>query len=192
MPYATIQPPFTLKFREMSKKELREYFHWFFEVLPKRTSALAEAVRESRGFETWEPDQTPGSLDMLGDWFATQVETRRRTEDERQEVASCSTHPIEIPGDELTNRTFSLAIDVGMYLSQVLLRNHPSLRWQQPLGSKKFIDYGQPVLVGFGAVSFNPVRMLVTMAYALASKKETGKGLRDLYNIWSKMVPVSA
>jgi hypothetical protein len=188
MPYATVQPPFTLKFREMSKQELKDYFRWFFNVLPQRTSELAEAVRQSPGFETWQPDQSPTSLDKLGEWFAAQAETRQRTPDERQEIARRSAYPIEVPNAELTNRTFSLAMDIGMYLSQVLLKNHPLLQWEQPFGNKKFIDYGQPVLVGFGAVPFNPVRMLVTLAYGLVSKKETGKGLRELYEIWSNMV----
>ena len=192
MPYDTVQPRFTLRFREMSKQELRDYFRWFFDVLPTRIRELADAVRETTGFETWQPDETPASLDALGNWFASQAQTRQRTQQERQAIASRSTYPIEIPNEELTNRTFSLAMDIGMYLSQVLLKNHPSLQWEQPLGNKKFIDYGQPVLVGFGAVPFNPVRMLVTLAYGLVIKKETEKGLRELYDIWSKMVRTKA
>lgn len=192
MPYSTIQPPFTLKFREMSKQELKDYFRWFFAVLPERTRGLAEAVTQTPGFEAWQPDLTAASLNALGEWFATQVEMRQRTQEERQEIASRSRFSIEIPNEELTNRTFSLAMDVGMYLSQVLLKNHPSLRWDQPFGNKRFIDYGQPVLIGFGVVPFNPVRMLVTLAYGLMSKKETGQGLRNIYDIWSKQVQASA
>jgi hypothetical protein len=172
----------------MSKQELKDYFRWFFDVLPERIRELTEAVRQTPGFETWQPDLTAASLDALGNWFAIQAETRQRTQEERREIASRSSYPIEIPNEELTNRTFSLAVDVGMYLSQVLLKNYPSLCWEQPFGNKKFVDYGQPVLVGFGAVPFNPVRMLVTLAYGLVSRKETEKGLREIYDIWSKMV----
>jgi hypothetical protein len=188
MAYTTIQPPFTLKFGEMSKHELKDYFRWFFDVLPQRTGELAEAMRQSPGFETWQPDQTPASLDALGEWFAVQAETRQRTPDERQEITSRSSYPIEVPNEELTNRTFSLAMDIGMYLAQVLLKNFPSLRWEQPLGDKKFADYGQPVLVGFGPVPLNPVRIAVTLAYGLVSKKQSGKRLREVYDYWSKRV----
>jgi tyrosyl-tRNA synthetase len=52
MPYATIQPPFTLKLREMPKKELHRYYHWFTEVLPQRIEELAAAVRKTPGFES--------------------------------------------------------------------------------------------------------------------------------------------
>ena len=36
MKYQIIQPPFTLKFREMSKEELKEYYKWFMAVMPNR------------------------------------------------------------------------------------------------------------------------------------------------------------
>ncbi len=188
MTYATIQPPFTLKFREMSKKELKDYFAWFQDILPQRLEELTSAVKQMPKFETWKADFTPASLDQLGEWFATQVETRPRTEEEIQEIQDRSSFPIEIPGEDLTNRTFSLAMDIGMYLSQVFLKNHPTVRWDQQFGNKKFVDYGQPVLVGFGAVPFNPVRMIVTLAYGVVSKRENGNGLRELYAIWSKMI----
>src|SRR6266851_6630039 len=150
MAYQTIQPPFPLRFREMSKKELKDYFRWFVEVLPERISELTEAVRQSHGFETWQPDYAPASLDTLGNWFAVQAEARNRTQEELEAIKNRLVFPMDIPGEELTNRTFSLAMDVGMYFSQVLLKNHPSLHWEQPTDDKKFADYGQPVLVGFG------------------------------------------
>lgn len=188
MPYATIQPPFALKFREMPKGELERYFQWFKNAIPQRVNELAEAVRQTPGFEAWQPDHSPDSLNKLGDWFANQVETRIRSKEEAQAIESRLVFPMEIPGEELTNRTFSLAMDIGMYFSQVLLKNYPTLKWEQPLENKKFIDYGQPVLVKFGPGPFNPVRMVVTFAYGLVSKKKTGEGLRNIYNIWTKQI----
>lgn len=188
MPYATIQPPFALKLREMPKKELLGYYQWFMGVLPQRVHELAEAVKQTPGFEAWQPDCTPVSLDALGQWFAGQVETRSRNQEELQKIRSQQQLPMDVPNEELTNRTFSLAMDIGMYLSQVLLNNHPSLKWEQPLENKRFIDYGQPVLIRFSSAPFNPVRMVVTFAYGLVSKKKTGDGLRNIYTIWSKMV----
>jgi hypothetical protein len=188
MPYSTIQPPFALKFREMSKPELKAYFRWFLEILPARIQGLTEAVRESPGFGAWQADESPSSLDPLGDWFAAQAETRPRTTQEQQDILARSPYPIEISDYELTNRTFSIAIDIGMYFSQVLLKQHSSLRWEQPFGSKRFVDYGQPVLVGFGVVPFNSVRMMVTLAYGLVSGEKAGRSLRQIFDTWSKMV----
>lgn len=190
MTYATIQPPFTLKFREMPKKELKDYFAWFQNILPQRLDELTHAVKQTPGFETWKADFTPASLDRLGEWFAEQVETRSRTGAEIQEVRSRSSIPIEISEEELTNRTFSLAVDTAMYFSQVFLRNHSALQWDQRFGNRKDADYGQPVLVGFGPVPLNPVRLLVTLAYGVVSERKTGKSLRELYDIWAKMIRI--
>ncbi|MBM3257444.1 MAG: hypothetical protein FJY98_03950 [Candidatus Liptonbacteria bacterium] len=188
MAYTTIKPPFSLKYREMSRHELNAYFQWFCDIMPTRIGMLEEVVTQTPGFETWVADQTPQSLDILGTWFLGQVETRPRTVGEQQDLATRSPYPIDIPDAELTNSTFSLAMDIGMYFSQVLRRTHPSLKWEQPLKDKKFADYGQPVLVGFGLVPLNPVRIAVTLAYGFAAKKHSGSRLRELFEYWSSRV----
>jgi len=108
MTYKVIQPPFTLKFREMSRKELTDYFQWLLGILPDRINELANAVRLAPGFETWRPDKTPASLDALGHWLADHVETRQRSEEELRElnekINGGSPYPIDISGEELTNK----------------------------------------------------------------------------------------
>jgi hypothetical protein len=113
-----------------------------------------------------------------------------RTQEEIDAFNAQAPFPIELSGTELTNRTCSLAMDIGMYLNHVFLRNHPSLKWDQPLGGKRFVDYGQPVLVGFhgGKVPLNAVGLVVTLAYGLRDKRRGGGGLRELYDIWSKAI----
>jgi len=183
-----VPPPFTYRFRHMSRKDLKDYYWWFMEGVPEGIGELAEAGRQTPGFETWQPDYTPSSLDKLGEWFATQVEKRERTDEEIEQIKNRLTFPMAVPREELTDRTFSLAVDAGMYLSQVLLKEHPSVQWNQPFGGKLHVDYGQPVLAGFGAMAFNPVHMMTMLAYGLADKKQTGKRLREVYDIWSAKV----
>jgi hypothetical protein len=181
--YKLIEPPFqSLKFEKMSKKELKDYARWFHEVLPRRVEVLAEAVRQSPGFEQWTPSLAPDSLASLGPWFKAQVNVRQRTP---EELNALPAHIRDWAKDELTDRTISVAMDVGMYLSQVFLANKPTLQWDQIFGSNKFIDYGQPVLTGLGNnVPFNPVRMMITMAYGLADKTKGSNALRQLYDYW--------
>jgi hypothetical protein len=183
--YRVIETPLTAKFWDSSKRELKAYGEWFHEVMPYRLAQLADSVQS---FQNWQPDFTASSLDTLGRWLSTQVETRDRTEVERQRAAG----PLPmgaVSSKELTVPTISLAFDVGMYVCQVLLRNHTSLKWDQPLSSKKFIDYGQPVLMGFrGNVPFNPVRTMTVLERGLADGSQTGRRLRELYDIWSEMV----
>lgn len=179
--YKTIEPPFTLKFWDMPKKELRDYFRWFEDIIPERVAELTRVVKSSDGFEHWKPDYTPSSLNALGSWFATQVQTRPRTGQELAEIAVQS--PFPRSDWELTNRTISLAMDIAIYLSQVLLHNHPRLKWDQQFGSKKYIDYGQPVLTGFpNDVPMNPVRVVTSLAYGLVKNTTSTKALREIYD----------
>lgn len=192
MNYPIIQPPFTLVFREMSKKELKEYNEWFHKVMPERIQILTSAIKSTLGYENWEPDRSPRSLEALGEWFLAQVETRPRTQDEIDTIQNRSKFPINIPGEDLTNKTFSLSMDIGMYVSQVFLKNHPALEWFQPFGNKKYVDYGQPVLSGFGKMFFNPVRIAVTLAYSFSDKSKTGGRLLEIYDYWSNLASTAA
>ena len=187
MTYHIIQPPFSLKFREMTRAQLQEYYAWFMDILPERIRQLERTVRDHPEFGSWTPDSTVESLESLGAWFATQIETRSKTADELEDVRARLTFPVDVPGDALTNRTLSLAMDIGMYFSQVMMKAVPSARWAQPLANKKFADYGQPVLMGFGRVPLNPVRILVALAYGIANGKQTGNRLRSLCETWAGM-----
>jgi len=187
MTYATIQPPFSLQFREMAKKDLMAYAAWFHESTPGRIAELTRAVKGTPRHERWEPDMTPESLAELGAWFESQVATRKKSPDELETTKAKLVFPIDIPDEELTNRTLSLAVDVGMYFAQVVLKNLPGTRWDQPLGNKKFADYGQPVIMGFGTVPLNPVRVIVSNAQKAANKERVD--LRRLYETWARMKP---
>ena len=184
MPYTLIQLPSSIPFREMSTAQLEAYRIWFHEVLPARIVELANAVQSTPGYETWAPDATPKSLDALGRWFETQVETRKKTAEEVEETRAKLTSSIDIPEEELTNKTFSLAMDIGFYFSQVVLKNLPGTRWDQPRRNKRFADFGQPVLMGFGSVPLNPIDVIVVTAYGILRHKPAG--LCDLYDVWAE------
>jgi len=170
----------------MSKKEFVAYREWFHAVMPERTAELTNEVKSTAGFENWEANFTIDSLGPLGEWFRLGVETRKRTDAEMSEIKSRLTFPIDIPAEELTDRTFSLAMDIGMYFGQVIIKNLPGTRWDQPLKSPRLADYGHPVIMGFGKMILNPIRIAVTLAYAFAYKERSGARLRELFDIWSK------
>jgi hypothetical protein len=171
----------------MSKSELKDYFKWFLAIIPARIETLAQFVRMTPNFESWQPDLVPSSLVPLGLWLASQAKTRRRNEEEIEDMKRRLGSPIDPPDkEELTERTFSLAMDVGMYLSQVFLKRHPTLRWEQPLTSKRFVDYGQPVLVEFSFGPLNPIRLVITLVYGFAAKSAHHGELGEIYDVWSK------
>jgi hypothetical protein len=188
MRYEVIQPPFTLKFREMSKQELGEYAAWLRGIGDLRMSQLEANVSAALGYESWTATFTPQSLEKLGEWFACAVATRARRPDEMAELTLRGDLRLTVPDVDLTNYCFSLAVDVGIYLARTFERAYPQLTWKQFFNDKKFADYGQPVLTGFGQVPLNPVRIGVTLAYGLASGKQTGKRLREIFDYWSNQV----
>jgi hypothetical protein len=188
MTYHIVSPPFTLKFFEMSKHELREYAAWFHGAFDERISELTATVRATHGYAEWEANFEPESLRQLGEWFASAVTTRPRTTSEIDELKARSDLQVSVSSAELTNESFSLAIDVGMYLARTFERSYPQLAWKQFLKDKRDADYGQPVLIGFGKAALNPVRIAVTIAYASAAGKRTGQRLWETFDYWSSLV----
>jgi hypothetical protein len=188
MTYSLIEPPFPLKLWDLSKEQLREYGRWFGEMIGPRIAELSTAVQSTPGYETWRPDASPQSLSRLSEWFVHQVQTRRRSKREIQDIVRDQEFPIDVPQEELTERTFSLAIDIGMYFGEVVRRNVPGTRWEQMLTRKNDADYGQLVVKGTGSVPLNPVRILITLAYGIASGNQGPKRLIELYDVWEKML----
>lgn len=174
--------------RNLGKKDVEAYFEWFLSIIPERLEALLAAVTDSPEFEKWQASYTPESLEMLGTWFAAQVETRKRSPQEIAEIAAHSPYQIDIPADALTDRTFGLAHDVGIYFAEVLRHQYPTLRWQQICGSKKNVVFGYAALSGFGKLDFSPVHLAIVLAYGIADKTWDGKRLKELYDTWSTRI----
>lgn len=188
MIYQLISPPCPLNFVGLSKPDLRKYNEWFVAEIPNRIAILESCVKASTGYESWITDFSPASLVMLGDWFASQVKIRDRTRTELHGIEICLKFPIDDRNEELTDETVSKAIDVGMYFGMVLLKKHPSLHWGFTTESKRFADYGQPVIIGFGAAILNPVRIAVTLAYGVVTGIQSGLRLGQVYKFWSEKV----
>lgn len=189
--YRPVNPPFERPFKEMSKKELRAYFDWFLASISERMKELTAEVRRTVGYERWEPDCSPASLETLGTWYASQVEQRPLSVEEMAGDRAAlpekySFLETELPRATLTYRALSLAFDIGVYLSQVLVKNCDGLSWQQVTSGKTYNDYGQPVLVGLKRKRCSPLLLSIVLAEGLAKgTKEAGR-LRELYDIWSR------
>jgi|SRR6185312_2911608 len=122
MPYQVIQPPFSLKFREMPKEELVDHTRWLRGIADERMSELEAAVRASPGYESWMATFKPEFLGPLGEWFAGAVATRSRTSEEMTGLKLSGDLLMSLPDTDLTNHSFSLAIDVEMYLARTFER----------------------------------------------------------------------
>lgn len=175
----------------MSKVEANNYFNWFLDQIPVRINVLEQAVQFTPGYEDWRADYTSESLGKLGKWFYERVETRQRTEGEKVDIYGKAPdwfRNVEVQDWELTNRSFSLAMDIGMYLSQVLVKNLPDLQWMLVEKPKNDMDFQQPVLKGTGRLVFNPVSTMVTLAYGFARNNKSPDRLREIYDIWANLL----
>lgn len=187
MSYTIIQPHSDFNFRQKTQKELKEYNKWYHSVEPERIHVVTHAIVEDLKIEPAHLQFDPASLLAVGKWFAKSVEVRARTDEEINRFKENLKFPVDFPKYELTDRTFSIAIDIGMYVSRVFRREFPDLGWVQAGGGKTSVDYGQPVLSPFGGRVFNPTRMMVVQAYGLANQKGTGGELAELFDIWSNL-----
>ncbi|WP_367374520.1 hypothetical protein [Pseudomonas lini] len=185
MSFTTTYTPVTTAFASMTKKELRDFYGGFVLNLPYCLDELIQAVWQTRGFESWNADFSPESLDVLGEWFATKIQKR----DLSSEGVTCSTvGQISLDARDLADEEKTLAVKVGMYYGEVAIRNHPSLSWMQLKGSKKLADYGQPVVAGPSIIPTNPVRVANAFAWGIADGSRVGSRLRETYDCWMKMI----
>lgn len=201
MDYELIEPPFGLRlkdrmdldFGKLTKREARAYAAWFHEQAPKRIALLVRAVRSTPTYEDWVSDFSPRSLDTLTRWFAQIAAVRRISFKEMEEYLRIAPPWIEKAGgvgdSDLSEETYSLCYDTGMYFATVLEANLKGLSWTIVERPKRSIDIHQPVLTGFGELGkgeFNPVRMMTVQAWRAVRSSDKLPDLRQLFDVWSQ------
>jgi hypothetical protein len=176
----------------MSKKEREEYYNWYMGIMPERLKDLFKLIKHSKEYDAWLPDYTSKSLEILGQWFSENVQTRKNTKGEIAEIYAKSPgwfKSVEIEDWDLTEASFSLAFDIGLYIGNVFIKNNSELSWfHVNKGRKDYSNYGQPVIDGFkNGGQFNPTRIMIVLAYSLADGTQDGSRLKELYDYWSNL-----
>ena len=190
MTYQIPEPPFAVTdFKGMPKSQLKIYYHWFMNQIQTRVGLLLELVHDTDEYKDWVADYSMDSFSRLNDWFALQVETYPRSAEQTAEMEKKLPFGFEVDDFDLTTQTLAIAFDIGIYLGQVMLRQHPSLKWEQSLKNKRFIEYGKPVLVGFKVdVPMDPIHLMIVQAYGLAKGNRTPQRFLAGLSIWSDRV----
>ncbi|WP_321842642.1 hypothetical protein [Paraburkholderia bannensis] len=187
MEFSISYTPVSTRFSSMSQSELKAFYEWFMRNLPYSIEELRASVRNSCGFENWEADDTPRSLETLGDWLSGNVGKRSLSAKERGIIERVS-NQFQQPHWDLTDETKSLVVAVGMYYGEVAIKNLPALKWEQLMGSKRQADFGQPVVAGEGVVPINPVRVAHAFACGLINGTRERQQLREAYDYWTSRV----
>lgn len=179
MKFTTNYSPALTDFSSMKKEELIEFNQWFMENLHYCLDELIQSVWKTSGFEDWNADFSVDSLGVLGEWLSTKVEKRELTPQEIAVIENNS--PNFVSNWVLTDETKSWIVCVGMYYGQVILKNNPFLKWKQELKDRNLADYGQPIIVGKGAMPYNPIRVVDVISHGILEGTKTGKRLQETY-----------
>mgnify|MGYP006966082550 CR=1 FL=1 len=188
MDYFIIDPPLIVPFSEMTKIQAKKYFNWYKGQIPSRIAQLTKLITSTNGYENWHCDYSPDSLNDLGIWFMNHVEMISKTE---QELSDYDNIPewlrsiISIETETITNRTYSLCVDIGMYFCQVLIKNIGGVELILSKSKRHDdINFNQPVLVGNKNLEFNPSHIMQILAFGFAKKTKLSNRLRELFDIW--------
>lgn len=184
MTYVLIDLPLSKPFREMTKAECRSYFQWFTKQIETRIGILESEVNSATG---WRADYSPQSLATLQSWFALQVGRRPLTDRERQIVEQADVDPLLAVDSLLTELSYSLCTDIGMYFGETIIRVASKGKWDLELGSRNNLDYGKPIITGLLPGPINPVDVVETVAHAVTRGKTNPKSLRQLCENWKSI-----
>ena len=175
-------------FSAMTPDQAQRFYDWFVGEIPSRVAELERAVRANPGLASWAADLTPGSLDSLGEWFARTVTTRPVFPGENGAIYQTGPEwfrSVKLEEWNLTDETFSLCYDIGMYLGRVMEENLPGVHWIRVTKPKNLMEYNMTALAGFAAPAVDTVGLAQSIAYGVARGKTGGARLREVYDIWA-------
>ena len=128
MGYVIFDPMVNRPLHELSREEARTAYNWFLANIPARLDELSRLVTAD-GVEL---NYSESSLTSLHDWFYEVV---------REEWALNNS----APSPEL----FSVCNDIGVYLSEFVIRSAKDIKWSFFTKDKRGLSYQRPVVSGF-------------------------------------------
>jgi hypothetical protein len=204
--YEPVNVPLRKPPHEASDREQQVYFEWFVNAIPHRIDQLAKLVGATPEYRGWLPDRTPDSLRILGAWLDAIVKTPDLLEIENGLKKKLDILLFQIPYKMwplLPVLAHSATFDTGIYLGEVFRHNFANVEWwlckKVDEKGQLFLDYGEPVLINFGRVSYmNPVRIVRTAVTLSLSTDPVYDGplrlspsrLHELFEHWRQYIPI--
>lgn len=175
-------------FFELTPKQAGEYFKWFKSEIPNRMTLLWEDIKqelpEIRPF-----NYSPESLIWLWEWYETKIEQIPMSEEEMEHQAARYPKWIESEirkeNTKFTDKTLSYALDIGIYLGVMTVKNYPYLYWGYRTKPKNEFSANRPVILRLKSkrAYFDPCR--ITFVNMIKScEKQDRNSLYDLYRYW--------
>ena len=171
-------------FFELTPKQAKEYFLWYTSEIPNRIALLWEYMKQERP-ETEPFDYSPESLLPLWEWYEQKIEQVPMTAEEIERRVRVFPKYLESEilknTKKFTDETLSLALDISIYLGEVVVKNYPHLRWNYRTRPKREISTYRPVIDGLNyKMKLEPSRSLFVLTLESTKEKNPTK-LYDLY-----------
>lgn len=154
MLYPEMILPFEMiPFAEMKKKQAEQYLQWYVDTIDIRINNLEMYIKENKG--DFCLDKTPESLIKLWEWFEPHIVLCKKTEEEIQ--AEILNYPkwmhdiIRQNTSKISLNTLIIAYDISAYLGEVIIKNHPQIKWGYLSKPKRLHGVNRPRLLGFEA-----------------------------------------
>lgn len=174
-------------FFELTPKQAKEYFLWYKSEIPNRIALLWEYMKQE--CPEAEPfDYSPESLIPLWEWYETKIKQVPMSKKEIEYKVSIKPKWMEENVRKITmkftDETLSLALDISIYLGEVVVKNYPHLLWNYRTRPKREFSVYRPVIDGLNdKMMFEPSQVLFVLM--LKSTKEQNRNrLYDLYHHW--------
>lgn len=171
-------------FFELTPKQAKEYFLWYKSEIPNRIALLWEYMKQER--PEMEPfDYSPESLIPLWEWYETKIEqvpmTAKEIESRVRIFPKYLESEIRKNTKKFTDKTLSLALDISIYLGEVVVKNHPHLRWNYRTRPKREVSVYRPVIDGLNyKMTFEPTRIVFVQMLKSVEKQN----INHLYHIY--------
>ena len=172
-------------FFELTPKQAKKYFLWYTSEIPNRITLLWEHMKKDRP-EAERFDYSPESLIPLWEWYETKIQqvpmTAKEIEYAVRKFPKYLESEIRKNTDKFTDETLSLALDISIYLGEVVVKNYPHLRWNYRTRPKREISTYRPVIDGLNyKMTLEPSRSLFVLTLK-STKEKNQTRLYDLYH----------
>lgn len=193
--YEIVRLPFSQPIEELSRKEARLFFYWFLEHRQERLQQLQNAIDSGRTFP-FVLDFDPGKLDLLGVWLDRHTTTEPLSEELREkyrgQIGQLNS-PLSSLADKLVSQphmseeTYSLSFDLGIYFGEMLLRLFPTSEWIFPRRSPSDVAYNYPALrAGSSKRYCSPSLIARVIGSISAERRESYKELPRIFQVWQE------
>jgi hypothetical protein len=187
MQYQPLKIPPTLEtpYSEMRKAGARTFFEWLNHNAEYRIGELQRLAGSRAGAVL---DYSPESLLPLGRFLQAQLAIRSKADADMSAMVERAPDwlktSVTSQNIELTEMSLSIAFDVAIYFSKVLMAADDRIKWRMfTTRSKLDADRNQLVLVGTSKWQFNPIRSMDVLCFQIATGKEKDDALFKFFHV---------